>query len=130
MTANPPSEPGSSPPLPQSAGRSLGDEADYHRWIRDAASRGEQAPRAPSSGTGPERSPSRTRHFDDLVLVQSSLAESSLVALSRSTIPGMVGAAARPVWSDHHQAWLVRDRRVGRWYRHDADDDRWVPLDG
>ena len=33
------------------------------------------------------------------------------------------------VWSAENQSWMYRHPDSGRWYRHDLEADRWVPVD-
>lgn len=113
------------PSPPVTTRRRLGEEADYQRWIRDQPSSAEPS----RSRLEPDTAARTAGRFDDLVLTESSLAESALVATSRSVIGPVARAGARPVWSERDGLWLLRDRHNGRWYRHDPAADQWVPLD-
>lgn len=115
----------------------LGDDNDYDQWgdldDLDLVDRHEETPKPDSS-------------FDTLTLPESSLSETPLTAtigpggataraagttvtVDRETNVEQ-GATARvePEWSAEWQSWVYRDDATGRWYRHDEDAGRWVPI--
>lgn len=81
--------------------------------------------------------------FDSLVFPESSLADGAVVTTTRQDIDQGTTERAeaeddgpfidpnephRPMWDHGRAAWVHRDRRTGRWFRHDAATDRWVPI--
>lgn len=87
----------------------LGHEEDYRRWTGDI---GPPAPPRPP-GTG------RAAPFDELILPESSLAESARTAVVRRS---------EPVWDPDHRIWLYEDPTTGLWYRREQESDDWVSL--
>lgn len=83
--------------------------------------------------SGPTASPASNMApaFADLILAESSLSESPLNATiaPRSEPTGTDEPTARePEWSDTWRAWTYQDPESGRWFRHDTERERWVPI--
>jgi hypothetical protein len=83
----------------------LADEADYLRWDREF---GETAAE-PAAGS---------------TMVQTA----PVTAPQAPASPQTAATAERPEWSDDWDAWMFWDVATRRWYKHDTDDNRWVPV--